>query len=114
MAVNTENDKSVVGRTVEITEFNCVSCKTIISTRLPDIRVMNAPEFSSLTMVHQYPVKCTNCETYYIPLLNRNGMNLILIWKQVEVLKETKESNKGKEVTTKDDKPVPEFHKRPM
>jgi hypothetical protein len=87
----TDNDTKVV----TVTQFTCQSCGKNVVTRLPFLRVANFPEFSSLTFAHQMPIKCKNCDTYYLPLLDNidESMKIRLLWKKVNVKEEPQENS---------------------
>jgi DNA-directed RNA polymerase subunit RPC12/RpoP len=79
-----ENESKVV----VMTEFTCLDCAQTVSTKLPRLRVINCPEFSSVTFVHQI-VKCP-CGTHFMPTLSdiREDMRIRFNWIKVK-LKET-------------------------
>jgi len=88
---NTLPDQKIV----VMTEFVCSDCSQLVSAKLPKLRVINCPEFSSVTFVHQL-VKCP-CGSYFMPTLNdlREDLKIRFNWVKVQV----KETSK-KEIST--------------
>ena len=82
-----ENKEAASQGVMMVSRFICSTCKNPVTTRVPSFRIVNQPEFSSVTCVHQIPVKCTSCDTFYIPVIKGidNNMKLLVSWRNIQV-----------------------------
>ena len=68
-----------------ICTFKCMSCMTMIVSRIPTIRLYNFPEASGCVMGHERPTKCPKCHVGYVPIIKSisRDAKITFSWRQV-------------------------------